>query len=82
MQKLLSATLFFTAILAPAVVQAEPKNEMVGVWRLVSAMADPDGKKIAMFGDHGSGLLIFTSDLHYVTYSTTQVHRSFNQVAA
>jgi hypothetical protein len=48
-------------------VYAAPKNEMVGVWKLVSAIADPDGKKITMFGEHGSGLLIFTSDLHYVT---------------
>jgi hypothetical protein len=67
MQKLFSATILFAIVLAPTMVYAAPKNEMVGVWKLVSAIADPDGKKITMFGEHGSGLLIFTSDLHYVT---------------
>ncbi len=66
MRQITSAMIPLAIAFAPLTVHAEPKNEMVGVWKLVSAVADPDDRKVAMFGDHGSGLLMFSSDLHYI----------------
>ena len=66
MQKVVGIGIMLALAFAPVIVHAEQKNEMVGVWKLVSAVADPDGKRIMMFGEHGGGVLMFSSDLHYV----------------
>jgi hypothetical protein len=66
MPQVRSSLLMLTIALAPLMAHAQAKNEMVGAWKMVSAIADPGGRNIAMFGPRGSGLLIFSSDLHYI----------------
>lgn len=41
-------------------------NKVVGMWKPVSIEADLNGKKIAPFGPHPDGLLVFAENLHFV----------------
>lgn len=54
----------------PTSVQAETKNQLVGAWRMVSATIDPGGRKIPAYGETPHGLLVFTSDMHFVEVLT------------
>jgi hypothetical protein len=41
------------------------KNNVVGVWNLVSGYLDNHGTRLEILGSHPSGMLIFTEDLHF-----------------
>jgi len=42
------------------------KNNVVGCWNLVSGYLDNHGKRIDVLGQHPSGMVIFTDDLHFM----------------
>ena len=50
--------------------EAVTKNQVAGTWRIVSAEVEQDGKKMLPFGPHPSGILSFTTDMHYVEVLT------------
>jgi len=41
------------------------KNNVAGVWNLVSGYLDNHGKQIEILGPHPAGMLILTEDLHF-----------------
>jgi hypothetical protein len=68
-------TIFLMAVVAGAVITAQTaaaqhRNQVVGTWRLVSAYLDPDGKRVPAYGARPSGMLVFTSDMHFVEVLT------------
>ncbi|WP_017957214.1 lipocalin-like domain-containing protein [Rhizobium leguminosarum] len=46
------------------------ENQVAGTWRMMSATIDPGGKNIAAYGEKPNGLLVFTSDMHFVEVLT------------
>jgi hypothetical protein len=53
------------ATLLAAAVSAQPADPIVGTWRLVSfSSADSTGQHRPVWGDHPTGLIIYTSDGH------------------
>lgn len=48
---------------------AQP-NKVAGTWRMVSAFIDPDGARVPAYGARPSGMLVFTTDMHYVEVLT------------
>ena len=56
-------TLLVALLTAPA--SAQTPDTIVGTWQLVSFLsADPSGQQRPVWGDHPSGLIIYTSDGH------------------
>jgi Lipocalin-like domain len=51
--------------------QQSLKEQLIGTWTLVSNVVEhPDGTRVEQFGDNPSGILIFSSDSHFVTVNT------------
>jgi hypothetical protein len=46
------------------------ENQVLGTWRMMSATIDPGGKNIPAYGRKPHGLLVFTSDMHFVEVLT------------
>jgi hypothetical protein len=51
-------------------VAAQPLNQVLGTWRMVSAQIDPGGRNVPAYGPAPSGLLVFTEDMHFVEVLT------------
>ncbi|WP_076999606.1 lipocalin-like domain-containing protein [Variovorax sp. KK3] len=49
--------------------QAAP-NKVAGTWRMVRAVVDPDGAAKPAYGTRPQGMLVFTTDMHYVEVLT------------
>lgn len=49
--------------------QGQP-NKVVGTWRMVSAFVDPEGARVPAYGARPRGMLVFTTDMHYVEVLT------------
>jgi hypothetical protein len=58
------------SISSSACAQTSQENKVIGTWRMMSATIDPDGKKIAAYREKPNGLLVFTSDMHFVEVLT------------
>lgn len=58
------------SISSSAFAQTAAPNKIVGTWRMISATIDPDGKKMAAYGERPNGLLVFTPDMHFVEVLT------------
>ena len=58
------------AISSSALAQTAAQNQVVGTWRMISAMIDPDGMNIPAYGEKPNGLLVFTPDMHFVEVLT------------
>ena len=58
------------ALAAAPAARAEPVNQVLGTWRMVSAWIDPDGRNAPAYGARPNGLLVFTSDMHFVEVLT------------
>ncbi|WP_407529159.1 lipocalin-like domain-containing protein [Methylobacterium oryzisoli] len=54
------------ALAAASAARAEPANQVLGTWRMVSARIDPDGRNAPAYGARPNGLLVFTPDMHFV----------------
>lgn len=67
---LVVAALFGSLVANSQSVPTAP-NQVQGTWRLVSAVIDPDGRKVPAYGARPNGLLIFTPDLHYSVVITS-----------
>ncbi len=59
-----------TALTAPRGAGAETLNQVLGTWRMVSALIDPGGRNEPAYGPAPNGLLVFTADLHFVEVLT------------
>lgn len=53
-------------------VDAEPAqaNEVLGTWQMVSATLEENGQIHRPYGSHPAGMLVFTSDMHFVEVLT------------
>ncbi len=51
-------------------VEAEPLNQVLGTWQMVSAQTDPDGSNQPAYGPKPKSLLVFTSDMHVIEVMT------------
>jgi hypothetical protein len=49
---------------------AQPRNQVLGTWRMVSATLDPEGRNGPAYGARPNGLLVFTADMHFVEVLT------------
>lgn len=58
------------SISSSAFAQTAAENQVAGTWRMISATIDPGGKNIAAYGEKPNGLLVFTSDMHFVEVLT------------
>ena len=63
------AAALVTALAAASTARAEPANQVLGTWRMVSARLDPEGRNAPAYGARPSGLLVFTRDMHFVASS-------------
>jgi hypothetical protein len=57
-------------LLASHSASAQPQNRVLGTWRLVSAQIDPEGRDVPAYGLRPAGLLVFTTDMHFVEVLT------------
>lgn len=54
-------------VAAPGVASGQSAKDLVGTWTLVSTdTVRPDGGRIPTFGDTPNGLVVFTSDGHFI----------------
>ncbi len=58
------------ALAATSAARAEPVNQVLGTWRLVSARIDPDHRNAPAYGARPNGLLVFTPDMRFVEVLT------------
>ncbi|GAB6841069.1 hypothetical protein JCM2811A_00700 [Methylorubrum rhodinum] len=63
-------TVFAGALALMSAARAEPTNQVVGTWRMVSAQLDPDGRNLSAYGARPNGLLVFTADLRFIEVLT------------
>ena len=68
--RLLITALALSVSSLSAFAQSTEDNQLVGTWRMVSATIDPGGENIAAYGENPNGLLVFTSDMHFVEVLT------------
>ncbi|MDG2524247.1 lipocalin-like domain-containing protein [Stenotrophomonas sp. HITSZ_GD] len=47
-----------------------PPNEVAGTWRMVAATLEAEGRTLKPYGDNPQGMLVFTTDLHFVEVLT------------
>ena len=59
-----AASALLASVAAPGA-DAQTARDLVGTWKLVSAVAQQGGTKTDMFGPDPSGTLVFGSDGHY-----------------
>jgi hypothetical protein len=59
-----AASALLASVTAPGA-EAQTARDLVGTWKLVSAVAQQGGAKTDMFGPDPSGTLVFGSDSHY-----------------
>lgn len=75
MPKSFSRSFVVAALLGSLVANSQSvstaSNQVQGTWRLVSAVIDPDGRRVPAYGARPNGLLIFTPDLHYSVVITS-----------
>lgn len=50
--------------------QPAKPNLIVGTWRMVYALIDPDGQKLPAYGKRPSSMLVFTPDMKFVIVMT------------
>ena len=53
----------------PVPFAAEP-NQLVGTWRMVAATLETNGKTQQPYGENPQGMLVFTTDMHFVEVLT------------
>ncbi|MGU3538097.1 lipocalin-like domain-containing protein [Methylobacterium sp. A54F] len=58
------------ALAATAPSRAEPANQVLGTWRMMSARIDPDGRNLPAYGTRPNGLLVFTPDMRFIEVLT------------
>lgn len=58
----------FTALSAQA--ESAVPNEVAGIWRMVSAQIDPEGKNLPAYGAHPNGMLVFTPEMYFIEVLT------------
>lgn len=56
---------------------AAAPNQVAGTWRMVSALIDPDGARVPAYGLRPRGMLVFTTDMHFVEVLTDSEVRPF-----
>ena len=60
-------TVMSLVVAAPGVASGQSAKDLVGTWTLVSTdTVRPDGSRIPTFGDTPKGLIVFTSDGHFI----------------
>ena len=60
-------TVLCLIVAAPGVASGQSAKDLVGTWTLVSTdTVRPDGGRIPTFGDTPNGLIVFTSDGHFI----------------
>lgn len=60
-------TVLCLIVVAPGVASGQSAKDLVGTWTLVSTdTVRPDGGRIPTFGDTPNGLVVFTSDGHFI----------------
>ena len=60
-------TVLCLIVAAPGVASGQSAKDLVGTWTLVSTdTVRPDGGRIPTFGDTPNGLVVFTSDGHFI----------------
>jgi hypothetical protein len=69
-QWLLSAALMLSVGPALAAAPAGRSNQLIGTWRMVSATLEEGGHVTRPYGTHPAGMLVFTSDMHFVEVLT------------
>src|SRR5882757_1238179 len=62
---LLLIAVAFTSTKSSDKIKNMKKNNVAGVWTLVSGYLDNHGTKIDILGPHPAGMLILTEDLHF-----------------
>ena len=50
--------------------KAEPLNQVLGTWQMVSAQIDPGGSNRPAYGSEPKSLLVFTPDMHVIEVMT------------
>ena len=58
------------ALAATSTACAEPVNQVLGTWRMVSAQIDSGGRNVPAYGARPNGLLVFTPDMHFIEVLT------------
>lgn len=66
----LAVPLLAAALAATSAARAEPANQLLGTWRMVSAQIDPDGRNRPAYGARPNGLLVFTPDMRFIEVLT------------
>ncbi|PZP59141.1 MAG: hypothetical protein DI597_16935 [Pseudoxanthomonas spadix] len=66
---LLAATSFAAGAGEPVPVPARP-NLVAGTWRMVTATLETAGTTKRPYGEHPQGMLVFTTDMHFVEVLT------------
>ena len=63
---LVAGSVFVTSYAA----HSQPRNQVLGTWRMISAQLDPDGRNVPAYGAKPASLLVFTADMHFVEVLT------------
>lgn len=66
----LSAAFAAAASLVATLAWAQAPNKVLGTWRMVSAEVEQDGRTRPAYGAQPNGMLVFTSDMHFVEVLT------------
>ena len=62
--------LIAASVMVSGTAEAEPRNRVLGTWRMVSAQLDPDGRNMPAYGARPNSLLVFTPDMHFIEVLT------------
>lgn len=62
---ILSVAMIFAMVSSNAVGQGTIKEQLVGTWKLVSAMVEREGQKVEPFGANPLGIFVFTSNGYF-----------------
>lgn len=67
---ILAAALALPASTTAAQTASAPANEVAGTWRMVSATVEENGQVSRPYGANPAGMLVFTTDMHFVEVLT------------
>ncbi|AHE52804.1 hypothetical protein NX02_05325 [Sphingomonas sanxanigenens DSM 19645 = NX02] len=67
---LLAGTVVAPASTALAQAAPAPANAVAGTWRMISATVEENGDVSRPYGAHPAGMLVFTTDMHFVEVLT------------
>ena len=76
--RMLVITMLTVGIVTLTTAFAQGAHDLVGTWKLVSAITDKEGTKSDIFGPNAKGVLVFDVDHHYVIVFTSATLPKFS----